>query len=129
MIALGFLYLVFRAKRRQRIISVLEANTNTSLEFLSTIPVLHFIKQDHKHLARQMTRLFLSFVRNRYGITLRSLEEKGQLNQLAQVSGIPMAHITRLALVGQNIEQSSLVSENTLVAYHQLIDHFYKNCS
>ena len=49
----GVLYLFFRAKRKQRIIPVIEPNKNTSLEFVETIGTLHFQQNDHRQLAMQ----------------------------------------------------------------------------
>ncbi|MFN7119676.1 MAG: hypothetical protein ACK4TA_22970, partial [Saprospiraceae bacterium] len=44
LLSIGLLFLLFRTKRRQRVIPVLEPNTNTSLEFVSTIGRLYFLE-------------------------------------------------------------------------------------
>ena len=44
-LTLALLYLLFRAKRKQRVIPVLEPNHNTSLEFISTIGRLVFFTE------------------------------------------------------------------------------------
>lgn len=128
MLALGLLYVLFQAKRRQRIVPVLEKNTNTSLEFVSTIGRLYFMQQNHGQLCRQKTRLFQSFISRRYGLPARSLREPSQRHRLAQMSEIPQQDIERIATLAQNIEGASIVSERTLEEYHHLLDHFYKNC-
>jgi hypothetical protein len=128
MLALGLLYVLFQSKRRQRIVPVLEKNTNTSLEFVSTIGRLYFMQQNHGQLCRQKTRLFQSFISRRYGLPARSLRDPVERHRLAQMSEIPQEEIERIATLAQNIEGAAQVSERTLEEYHHLLDHFYKNC-
>jgi len=70
MLTLVLLFVLFRAKRKQRIIPIHAANTNTSLEFIQTIGRLYHQQQDHKNLSEKMMYLFKDFVRRRYGIRL-----------------------------------------------------------
>ncbi|MCP4158108.1 MAG: hypothetical protein GY757_60955, partial [bacterium] len=71
LLAVGVLYLLFRTKRKQRIIPVLERNTNTSLAFLSTIGRLYFLQNNHRQLCLQKTRLFQGFIREHYNLQSR----------------------------------------------------------
>lgn len=63
------LWLLFRAKRRQRIIPVLKPNENSSYEFISTIAHLHFREKNYQTLSEQGMKLFLAQIRERYGLT------------------------------------------------------------
>lgn len=126
-LALGLLYLLFRAKRRQRIIPVAEENKNTSLEFISTIGSLYFLQNDHRKLALQKMKLFLSFVRNHYNMTTGTLDEEFK-NRLAAKSEIPRTLIDQILLFYENIKSSTFVSEKTLIDFHLEMDKFYKNC-
>lgn len=128
LLASALCYLLFRAKRRQRIIPVLAANRNTSLEFLGTIGRLYFLQNDHKKLAKQDMRLFLAFVRNRYQLPTRQLDLAFAKN-LSQRAQVPEDVIKKIVLLNQNIESSSFVSENTLVDFHRQIESFYQQCT
>lgn len=64
------LWLVFRAKRRQRIIPVLKPNENSSYEFISTIANLHFREKNYQNLSKQGMKLFLNQLRERYGLAV-----------------------------------------------------------
>ena len=66
--ALAITWLVFRAKRRQRIIPVLPKNENSSYEFISTIAHLHFREKNYAGLSVQGMRHFLAQLRERYGL-------------------------------------------------------------
>lgn len=120
-------YLLFRAKRRQRIIPVLEQNTNTSLEFIGTIGRLFFLQNNHKQLALQKMKLFLGFVRDRYHLPTRDLDEAFAKN-LAFRSEMPEQEISKMLTLHRNISSSNYVSENVLVDFHQIIERFYREC-
>lgn len=127
-LAMAVLYLLFRAKRRQRIIPVLDPNTNTSLEFIATIGQLYFQQNNHRKLALQKWRLFLGFIRDRYHLPTRELDEVF-VRKLAARSGVGEEALEPLFRLARNIERSPLfLSENTLIDLHQALDRFYRNC-
>ena len=128
LLLLGVLYLWIGSKRKQRIIPVLEGNKNDSLEFLATLSRLFYLQKNHRQLSMLQIKLFKSFVRRRYGITLKEANEERLVQQLAQKSDIDIDHLEKLILIYRNIEHASFVSENTLATLHQSIDYFYKNC-
>lgn len=62
------LFMVFRAKRRQRVIPLLEPNANTSLAFVKTIGQLYFQQQNHRNIFNKLMQHFLAHLRQRYHI-------------------------------------------------------------
>ncbi len=125
-LATGFLYLFFRAKRTQRIIPVLDVNANTSLEFISTIGRLYFLQNDHKKLCLQKMKLFLSYVRERYNMPAKQIDENF-VKSLSLRSEVPEKTIGKIALMYQNINNSSFVSEKTMIDFHLEMEKFYKH--
>lgn len=75
-LALGFIYVLFGAKRRQRVIPILEKNRNTSLEFIETIGRLYFQQQDHKSIIKKQMHLFLAHMRQRYHLVTREMDDR-----------------------------------------------------
>jgi hypothetical protein len=75
--ALAITWLVFRAKRRQRVIPILPKNENSSYEFISTIAHLHFREKNYAGLATQGMRHFLAQLRERYGLVAPINPETG----------------------------------------------------
>ncbi|MGB5931164.1 MAG: DUF4350 domain-containing protein, partial [Cyclobacteriaceae bacterium] len=61
-IALLIVFAIFNAKRRQRIIPVIEPPRNTSLEFTETIGRLYYQRGDHANMARKKIDYFLEYV-------------------------------------------------------------------
>jgi hypothetical protein len=121
---MGLLYLVFRAKRQQRVIPVLEPNRNTSLEFLNMIGRLYFLQNNHRQLALQQISMLKQHIRRRYDI--KELSEE-TAPTLAQRSGVEEAHLKRLMTFDRNIQTSTFMSGKTLSDFHQLIEYFYQN--
>lgn len=127
LLALGLLYLFFQAKRRQRIIPVLEKNSNTSLDFIATIGRLFFIQNSHKQLALEQMKLFQAYNRRHYNLQSREMNETF-VTRLSTKSEIPAENIHKILNLYANIEKSSFISNNTLVDFHKLLDGFYKGC-
>ena len=121
------LYVIFRAKRRQRIVPVLEPNTNSSLEFLQTIGRLYFLTNDHKKLASKKMRLFLSFIRGRYHISTQHIDDK-LIDQIARKAKVPRDHVNEIFKKYKAIEYLDEVSDTLLIQFHETIDRFHQTC-
>lgn len=126
-LGLGLLYLIFRAKRRQRVIPVLPPNHNTSLEFIQTIGRLNFMQNNHRRLALQQMKLFLNFIRERYHFSMKPSADNF-VEKLAIKSDIPAEKIEKLLFINKNINASPYTSEKSLVEFHRLLEDFYQNC-
>lgn len=127
LLLLAMLYLLFRAKRRQRIIPVLERNRNTSLAFISTIGRLYYAKQNHRKIALQKMDSLQFFIRSKY--RLNTIEKTTDfVDKLSAISEIEQSVIKKIFLIYTNIRSSTFVSDKTLIELHKLIHHFYKNC-
>ncbi|MBK8554663.1 MAG: hypothetical protein IPL65_02300 [Lewinellaceae bacterium] len=129
--ALGALFLLFRAKRRQRIIPVLPKNENSSYEFISTIANLHFRQKDYRNMCMQQMKLFLAQLRDRYGM-LTPLEADGSprinaefLERLARFSGVPEKEIQPIFTHYNNCLRYE-PTEDMLVELHLDIERFEK---
>ncbi len=126
-LALALVYLLFRAKRRQRVIPVLPENSNTSLEFISTIGRLYFIQNDHRELSLQKMKLFLGYVRDRYHLPTKDLTDTFAA-RLSAKSEIPLSVIQTIVKYYTNIKTSNVISEQTMIDFHLEMDKFYKHC-
>lgn len=123
------LYTVFTAKRKQRIIPVLEEKVNTSLEFVKMISMLHFQNGDHMDIARKKMKYFLYFVRAKYGIHATPFTES-HMRRLSEKSKIEYGDILAIFTTYRLIESNaySVPGENRLITLYNVIDKFYKHC-
>lgn len=75
--AMAVFWVIFRAKRRQRVVPVLPKNENSSYEFISTIAHLHFKEKNFKGLSAQGMHQFLAQLRERYSLVAPMDPETG----------------------------------------------------
>jgi len=122
-VAMGLLFLVFKAKRKQRVIPVLEENENTSLAFINTIGSLYFRKNDHKQLCIDQMNLWLEDIRHKYRLNTSTLDE-GFVNKVASKSGLPTEKVKSIVDYFNNIQNSNFVTENTLIGFYQMLNQF-----
>jgi hypothetical protein len=120
------LYLLFAAKRRQRIIPVLEDKSNTSLDFIQTIGNMYFAQGEHIRLCDMMLKQFQTFVRERYHLASREMDETF-MNTLSIKSDVPQERIKRIVGFERRIYINDITEDN-MVEFHQLLNNFYKIC-
>lgn len=116
------LFIIFEAKRKQRIIPVIKPLANTSLEFVATIGNLYFHRGDHKNLAEKIIAFFLEQLRSRYW--LESAIHNHNLKMIAQKTGND--ELTTASLFGriQNIQQRTSISSEELISLNNEIEKF-----
>lgn len=87
LLLLGILvFIVFNAKRKQRIVPIIKPLTNTSVEFIKTIGNLYLQEEDYENIINKKIIYFLDKVRNDFLIDTSSLDENF-INRLHQKSG------------------------------------------
>ena len=123
LLAMGLLFLLFRAKRKQRVIPVLVENENTSLAFINTIGSLYFRKNDHRQLCKDQWQLWLEKVRMQFRVNTSQLDE-AFVAKLAIKSKVPKDEIQTILDFYSNIDNSDFVSENTMIQFYQKINQF-----
>lgn len=123
------LYIIFAAKRRQRIIPVLEPKTNTSLEFVNLIARLHYKNGNHVDMARKKMKYFLYFVRSRYGMHAETFGDE-QIRRLAEKSKVRVGDVqiifSQYHLIEERFRHS--IEAGRLVDLYDAIENFYKQC-
>jgi hypothetical protein len=125
-LALIGLYLIFAAKRQQRPIPVLEDKSNTSLEFIQTIGQMYFRQGEHIRLCDMMLKQFQTFVRERYHLASREMNEDF-IKTLAIKSDISLETIRNIVGYERLIYRNSL-TEDSMIDFHQTLNSFYKKC-
>lgn len=129
LLSLGLVYVLFRAKRRQRIIPILEPNRNTSLEFVQTIAQLYFQQQDHKSILHKQMQQFLSHLRQRYHIVVRE-DDDTMMRRIAVRTAVSEETIKTIfdeyARISAALRDPQMqVSATTLNRFYLLIEKFH----
>jgi hypothetical protein len=120
----GLLYMIFRTRRRQRIIPVLEPNRNTSLAFVQNVGRWYYQKSGHQQVASLAIKLLRGFVWERYGLQWR--HDETFLQQLANRSGVDPQLLAAIAKDVKNIPQYTGLVEPELIKFHQRLERFYR---
>lgn len=132
LIALAILYLVFRTLRKQRPIPVLAQNENSSYEFINTIAHLHFREKNHKGISIQAMKLFLSQVREKYGIMIGldpvsnlARYEDGLLKKLAARAEVPEESLNQIMNQYSTIARFE-PTEQHMIDFYLSLEDFWK---
>ncbi|MEM9076666.1 MAG: DUF4350 domain-containing protein [Bacteroidota bacterium] len=80
------LFVLFRAKRQQRIIPVIKPLENSSVEFARTVGALYYQNKNYTDLIHKKISYFLAYLRNRYHLELSNISDK-TVHALAAKSG------------------------------------------
>jgi len=120
------IYLLFRTKREQRIIPILQKNTNSTIAYTKAIGVLYFQKGEHKFIGTEMHTLFLADLRARYNI-ITTIEEPALINQVSIKSGVEEVVINKLFLLFRKVRYSPMANSKDLINLHNAIAFYHKN--
>lgn len=119
------IFLVFQAKRRQRIIPTLAGNPNLSLEFVSTLGSLYYRQLDHQNLLKKRILYWKEYVRTHYYLNTSHLDE-AFVNELANKSGKSKAAIQALTNRVVVVEEGkNLTGENVMKDLENRLNEFY----
>jgi len=106
------LFILFEAKRRQRIIPVIKPLANTTLEFVRTISNMYWQARDHKAIAEKKIVFFVDQVRQRYYLPHEINTVFIEL--LAKKSGQSLDETQKLFALIAMIQNSNSLAEQTL---------------
>lgn len=115
------IFMLFNAKRRQRVIPIAEPVKNTTVEFAKTIGNLYFIEKNHKDIAEKKIVYFLEKIRKDYYLDTTVLDETF-MNRLHQKTSKEKADIVKAVNKINYIKNSSSLTEKDLVELNSLIE-------
>lgn len=119
-----FLFVLFDAKRKQRIIPVIPPVTNMSVEFTKTVGLLYYQHGDHRNLAEKKITYFLDHLRSHYFI--RNIEYLPSFYQtVANKTGASLETIKLLFQKIIDIRTKADVSQEDLLELNRAMDGFY----
>jgi len=120
-----FLFMIFRAKRRQRIIPIIEKLPNTSISFAKTIGNLYYQEGKPDDIIHKKITFFLEYLRNTYLLDTQNLNADFK-KRLHHKTGIDKDEINRLIDYIVNLSNTSDLNENSLLVLNKLLNKFYK---
>lgn len=118
------IFIVFNAKRKQRIIRIIKPLQNTTVAFVKTISNLYFETQDHKNLIDKKITYFLAKIRNDYNIDTSVLNEDF-ISRLASKAGKKEDDIKTTIEYINWLRSKNVFYEDNLITLNKYIEAFY----
>ncbi len=115
------IFMIFNAKRRQRVVPIITPLPNTTLDFTKTIGNLYYQEGDHQNIVDKKIIYFLERIRNEYLIETTVLDDNF-VKKLHQKSGKPIEDIEKVVRLinyqrksyNQSIEEDLIEINNAI---------------
>lgn len=123
-VATLLLFIVFRAKRRQRVVPVVEPLRNTTIEFVETVGRLYYRHGDHGDLARKRIAFFLDHLRTHLRLPVQEPDD-AYVEPVSERSGVPVDAVRRVFSVMQALQERKEVREEELLQLSDAIERYH----
>lgn len=120
------IFVIFKGKRTQRIIPVVEPLKNSTVEFTQTIGDLYYQHGDYSNIIHKKITYFLEFIRTSYYLETNEFSERF-IQKLAVKSSNTVQDTKSLIDLITFLKSKNNHSEKELIALNKQIEHFTKN--
>ena len=117
-------FILFEAKRKQRIIPIIKPLPNTTVDFVNTIGGLYFENADHKSIAMKKIHFFQETLRNKFYFS-QSVFDPHYVQALSLKSGVAEQTVQHLVATIRSATAAKTISEAELKTLHQQIQNFW----
>lgn len=119
-----FLFIIFNAKRRQRIIPIVKPLENTTTDFVKTISNLYFETKDHQNLIEKKINYFLEKIRTEYNLETTVLNDDF-VDSLAKKSGKNSLVVEKVVHYIIQLQAQHNYTQDNLIKLNTYIEDFY----
>lgn len=123
-VVFGILFMIFNAKRRQRIIKIIKPMQNTTIAFVKTVSNLYFDIQDHKNLIDKKITYFLEKIRTDFNLDTSTLNDDF-IVKLAAKTGKKKDDVKKLINYINWLRSKNEFFEENLIKLNKHIEAFY----
>ncbi|MDO7885456.1 hypothetical protein Q5H89_08790 [Hymenobacter sp. CA2-7] len=127
--ATALLFIFVEARRRQRIIPVLNPLPNTTLLFTRTVASLYRQGRNHQRIADKKTALFLDYLRARFQEPAPDLADEAFRERLSQKSGVSRARLDELVRLINFARTAPTVTDRELLTLSRAMHDFKREAS
>jgi len=118
------IFIIFNAKRKQRIIKIIKPHQNTTIAFTKTIANLYYETKDHNTIIDKKNTFFLEHIRRTYFLDTQILDEKF-IKALSLKSGKDLGKAKKLINRIVHLKAKQTCTEDDLLGLNKLIEDFY----
>jgi hypothetical protein len=117
------LFIIFEAKRKQRIIPVNPPLANTTLDFVQTIGTLYYQSQDHRNIALKKIHFLNDLIRSKYWMESHQMDDKF-ITTLAAKSGKDRQDVQGLVDAIRAVQESKTITAEGLMDFNRRMENF-----
>ncbi len=119
------LFMLFNAKRRQRIIPTMDPLKNSTTEFVQTVSTLHYDAEDYNGIIQKSILHFLEHIRSNYHLSTEKLNGDF-IKKMALKTGKPQEDVQRLISLIIKMKSHKFRTKEPLIKLNKEIEDFYK---
>ncbi|MCO6173758.1 DUF4350 domain-containing protein [Flavobacterium sp. NRK F10] len=114
-------FMIFNAKRRQRVVPVIEPLKNTTVEFTKTIGNLYYQEKNHLDIIEKKIKYLLEKIRNEYYIDTFNLDDSF-IKRLHQKTSKNIDDIAKLVHHINQLRRQTQATEADIIKLNELIE-------
>ena len=117
------IFILFKARRRQRVIPVIAPLTNATLDFVATVGRLYYQQGDHKNIAEKKILYFYEYLSSQFQVDAL---HRGHdfMGQVAAGTGAPTELVRKFFNAADSIGKAEKISDDQLVSLNRIIEEF-----
>ena len=120
------LFIIFNAKRKQRIVPIIEPLKNKSVEFIRTIGNLYMQEGDFHDMMAKKSQYFLSKIRTELLIDTQNLDEEFEKKLQLKTGKSPEIIKKAVILIKKSLNPSSQVIKDDLITLNKTLNEILK---
>jgi hypothetical protein len=117
------IFILFTAKRRQRVIPIVKSKRNMTLDFVRTIGDLYFQRRDHADLIEKKLDLLRNYIYKTYRIEVTEFSADNA-SRVALRSGLPLDQVRECFAFIRNLPPKSEQRSRTVWGLQHQLDRF-----
>ncbi|GGW33289.1 DUF4350 domain-containing protein [Arenibacter certesii] len=119
------IFVLFKAKREQRIIPIIKPLDNSSIDFVKTVGGIYFEHKDYSDLIAKKTNYFLAYLRSHFYINTQQINDK-TVSDLSARSGKSISETKAMLDLLIHLKNKNQHNEQDLINLNKKIDQFKK---
>ena len=120
----SIVFLIFGAKRRQRLIPLVQPRRNTTHEHLGNISRLYLSQPNNALMAGKQFSLFEAYCQRRFG--LRPLQNEADYDRFSKMAGVNTQHLETLKRYHSTVARKQPISNTGFVSIVRILQALYK---
>lgn len=124
LLLLAMLFILFRSRRRQRAIPVVEPNENSVMEYIQTLGQIYFKHKNHRQIALQQHQLFMHHLAVRLKLRVNQPNEL-LIQDITAKTGVPEERVAALFDQATEISRRKSITAKELLGWYESLHYFY----